>query len=91
MVVKYHSQAGEKLALDWLVGGIIFLMIGLILVKAKRRVYTFYDDMFDTLSPDKPARGLRAWHKIPYMIFMYAMLIGGVFLLLLSAYTAIFS
>lgn len=77
------------MALDWLAGGICCIIMGLLFVKFRRRALTFYDDMFDTLSPNKPARGLRAWHKIPYYICMYALLIFGGYLLLLSAYTAL--
>lgn len=77
------------MALDQLVFGIIILILGLVLLKLKRRAYTFYDDMFDALSPDRPTRGLRRWHKVPYLMFMLSSLVGGVYFILWSAYTAL--
>ncbi|WP_140395023.1 hypothetical protein [Arthrobacter sedimenti] len=77
------------MALDRLVFGILALVIGVILVKLKRRAYRFYDVMLDTLSPDKPTPGLSKLHKIPYVIFMWTALIAGVYFILWGAYTAL--
>ncbi len=77
------------MALDQLIFGLLLLASGVIAVILKRRVYAFYDNMLDSLSPDEPTRGLNKLHKIPYVIFIYFSLIGGVFFILWSAYTAL--
>jgi hypothetical protein len=83
----YSLNGGGKLALDQLVFGVLLLVVGVIAVILKRRVYKFYDNMLDSLSPDKPTRGLNKLHKIPYVIFIFFSLIGGILFILWSVYT----